>query len=370
LLGGGLLSLRVVATPPAYAGVLDPDGRNPVGAGALAELLRAQGIDVEVVHSRYDAVRALRGDSTLVTADPYNLSDEAVVTLLSPADRVVLISSSARMLRLYDLGSTAYASGVGLTADCDVPQLARIGTIDPDRLFDPTPGVTGCFAGGDGASAVLVDEAGPHIALVEGSRLLSNEHLADNGNAALGLALLGQTRHVVWYVPSFADSDIAGTEQETLGSLTPGWVTPAILLLMMAGLAAALWRGRRFGPLVAENLPVTVRASETMHGRARLTARSADSAHAAAALQDGTVRRLAKRLGLGDRAAAHEVADSASDRLRIARGTLHELLAGAPAENDRDLVDQARRLAELEDAVDDALHTPASPAAPTERNAP
>ena len=32
----------------------------------------------------------------------------------------------------------------------------------------------------------------------------------------------------------------------------------------------ALWQGRRIGPLVAEDLPVVVRASETVEGRGRL----------------------------------------------------------------------------------------------------
>src|SRR5690606_17162852 len=143
---------------------------------------------------------------------------------------------------------------------------------------------------------------------------------------------------------------------ETLATLTPEWVTPAILLLLLAGIVAGISPGQRFGPLVAEALPVTVRASETMHGRARLTAKAGDSAHAAAALREGTQRRLAARLGLTARSTAVEVADAASDRLRIPRGSLHELLAGALPATDSELVDLARRLAELETAVSTAVH--------------
>jgi hypothetical protein len=128
----------------------------------------------------------------------------------------------------------------------------------------------------------LIDERdGKFLALVEGASLFTNEYLAQRGNAALGLALLGQTDHVVWYVPSLSDSDLEWDPASSLGNLTPDWVTPAILLLLIAGIAAGIWRGRRFGPLVAETLPVTVRASETMHGRAHLTARSGDAEHTA-----------------------------------------------------------------------------------------
>ena len=214
-----------------------------------------------------------------------------------------------------------------------------------------------CFGDSEGA-AVLVDRrTSPQRTVVEGSRLFGNAYLAENGNAALGLALLGQTDRVVWYVPSFADSDIEAEPVDTLGSLTPPWVTPTILLLIAVGVATAIWRGQRFGPLVAETLPVTVRASETMQGRARLTARAADSAHAAQALRDGTRRRLARRLGLAVHADADEVADAASDRLRVPRGTLQALLAGPPPEDDAALIELARRLDQLETAVDETART-------------
>jgi hypothetical protein len=245
-----------------------------------------------------------------------------------------------------------------VSASCDLPELAEVGTIQPDRLFIPSDDVTGCFTDTEGHAALLVDDrGGTRTVLIEGSRLFGNGHLAQDGNAALGLALLGQTDHVVWYVPSFADGDLEPEDPPTLGELTPGWVTPALVLLCVSGIAAAIWRGRRFGPLVAENLPVTVRASETMHGRARLTAKAADAPHAAAAIRDGAARRMARRLGLNDRSTPTEVADAVADRLRVPRAAVQQLLAGAPPLADSQLIDMARRLADLEDAVDAAVRT-------------
>ncbi|BDZ38750.1 hypothetical protein [Microbacterium suwonense] len=158
-------------------------------------------------------------------------------------------------------------------------------------------------------------------------------------------------------MPSFADSDISPDDEQTLGDLTPDWVTPAILMLLLAGLAAIWWRGRRFGPLVAESLPVTVRASETMQGRARLTAKAADAAHAGASIRTGTVGRLAARLALGPRAVVEEVADAASDRLGVPRTSLYDLLGGPAPQDDHELIDLARRLAELETAVENTVRT-------------
>ncbi|WP_309128049.1 DUF4350 domain-containing protein [Microbacterium sp.] len=358
LLGIAVLSMRFVATAPSLSGPLNPESPSPGGARALAELVRQQGVEVQITRSRADAAASVDGRTTLVLTDPYTLTDDAAVDLLDSAERVVLLTSSSRMLRLLDLGADAPLSAGALDADCTVAEFARTGSIEPERLFDAAPGVEACFRDGSGAAALLrFTDAGRSVSLVEGSRLFSNKDLAQDGNAALGLALLAQTDRVVWYVPSFEDSDITGEQSETLGTLTPDWLTPAIVLLLLAGIAAVCWRARRFGPLVAESLPVTVRASETMHGRAHLTAKAGDSAHAAVAIREGTTLRLSRRLGLSPRASAHEVADSAADRLRVPRGSLHELLAGPSPASDRDLIDLARKLAELETAVDNAFHT-------------
>jgi len=357
LVGIAALSMRFVAAAPSLAGTLNPESPAPGGAKALAELVRQQGPQVQVARSRADAAAAVDVDTTLVLPDPYTLTDEAALALVDSADRVVLLSSSSRMLRLLDLGEDAASGGTTAVAGCAAAEFARVGEIEAERLFAPAEGVEACFGGDDGAALLRSSDGSRTVTLVEGARLFSNEHLAERGNAALGLALLAQTEKVVWYVPSFEDSDITGEQSDTLGSLTPEWVTPAIVLLLLAGLAAVWWRGRRFGPLIAESLPVTVRASETMHGRARLTAKAADAAHAGEAIREGTMRRLSRRLALSPRASAHEVADAASDRLRVPRGSLHDLLGGPPPASDRDLIDLARSLADLETAVDYAFHT-------------
>ncbi|MEV8250847.1 DUF4350 domain-containing protein [Microbacterium sp. NPDC076768] len=351
------VAIRVSASSPNERGVLDPESRSDTGALALAEILRDQGVEVSISRSRAEARAELDADTTLVMTNPYTLTDDALATLIEPAERVVFLTTSTHLLSALKIGENAPGTLFDATANCDVAEFAQVGSIRADRLFLPADGVQACF-GTPAGSAVLLDEgASPRRAVVEGSRLLSNAYLAENGNAALGLALLAQTDRVVWYVPSLDDSDIEGETVDTLGTLTPPWITPAILLLMVAGVAAALWRGQRFGPLVAETLPVTVRASETMHGRARLTAKAGDASHAAQALRDGTQRRLARKLGLAAHADADEVADAAADRLRIPRGTLQTLLAGPLPSDDAELVTLARQLDELEDAVNASTHS-------------
>lgn len=350
----------ITVSSPGARGSLDPESANDTGAAALAELLRDQGVDITVVRTRAEAIAAVNDDSTLAMTDPFALSDEAVEELIEPAGHVVFLSSASRLLRLLDLGENGpVPTSEQFTAGCSLPELANVGSVRPDRFFVPAAGVTGCYQDGDsGGAALLVDDRGDsRTVLIEAGALLRNAHLAEDGNAALGLALLGQNEHLVWYVPSFGDTDIEATNTtDTLASLTPNWVTPAILLLLLAGIVAGIARGARFGPLVAETLPVTVRASETMLGRARLTAKAADAAHAAEALRDGSLRRLAKRLSLAARSTPTDIADAAADRLRIPRGSLHQLLTGPLPVTDSDLIDTARRLDELETAVDTSVH--------------
>ncbi len=349
----------IAISAPDSRGSLDPESAKDSGAAALAELLRDQGVDITVARTRAEASAAIEDGATLAMRDPFSLSDDAVEDLIAPADRVVFLSSASRLLRLLDLGENAVASSAQqLTSECALPEFANVGSIRPDRFFAPADDVTGCYVDGDnGAAALLAADRGDRrTLLIEGDSLFSNAHLAEMGNAALGLALLGQSERLVWYVPSFEDSDIEAESTDTLATLTPSWVTPAILLLMLAGVVVSIARGQRFGPLVAETLPVTVRASETMLGRARLTAKAADAAHAAEALRDGSLRRLAKRMSLDARSTPTDVADAAADRLRIPRGSLQQLLSGPLPETDSDLIDTARHLAELEAAVESAVH--------------
>jgi hypothetical protein len=161
---------------------------------------------------------------------------------------------------------------------------------------------------------------------------------------------MGRHPLVVWYQPDIGDTDLAETDF-TLGELTPPWVSPVIALLLVAGIAAGIWRGRRFGPLVNERLPVMVRASETTEGRARLYAQSRDALHAADQLRIGTLERLARLLSLGVGASAPEIADAAAARAGIDRGVARRILLDDVPATDADLVDLSLRLRELEDAV-------------------
>jgi len=360
---GGIGGAVSAANQWAARDSLDPDSAGPSGTRALAAILRDHGIEVKVVRDRAAAAESLTlGPATLVLPDAPALSDDAVAGLADGAADVVLIEPRARTLDLLLPGSApaGVASDGSIDPDCDVQDAVRAGALAPRGLYSAGDGTSACYPAGEGFGLLVDTTDRGRVSAVDGRALFTNEHLAENGNAALAANLMGRHPLVVWYVPGIGDTDLADTNP-SLGELTPPWVSPVIVLLLIAGVAAGIWRGRRFGPLVAERLPVTVRAAETTEGRARLYARARDPLHAADRLRIGALRRLASLLGLAVNAAAPEIADAAAGRVGLDRRAVRGILIDDIPRSDADLVALSTRLRELEDAVRAAVRPERSP---------
>ncbi|HWT33457.1 MAG TPA: DUF4350 domain-containing protein [Microbacterium sp.] len=350
-----IVGIGALLTPRASTsqGVLDPRSTGADGARALVRILEQHGVTVEIVTDAADAHAALaRTPATLWLPDSPALTVADLLSLSKDAAATVVGDPSARSVRVLFGATIAGYGGGTLTPGCSVPAAQRAGDITPGTLFHATDARTvSCYRDGDAAALLVRQDGARQISLVDGTRLFTNEHLAEDGDAALAVNLLGERDTVVWLIPDAGGNASAAA---TLADLTPGWVTPLILLGFATALAAALWRGRRFGPLVAEHLPVTVRAAETAEGRARLYARASDPAHAFAQLRTGALRRLARLLGLGRTATVAELADAAASVTGRSPAEVRMLLTGAPAD-DRALVDLATRLYALENAVHAAI---------------
>jgi hypothetical protein len=155
----------------------------------------------------------------------------------------------------------------------------------------------------------------------------------------------------VWYLPSFADANVL--QDGVLPN--PPWVLWAIVLAGLVLIAAGVWRGRRFGPVVVERMPVFVRSSETLEGRSRLYQRSSARTHALDALRIGAIGRMATSCGLSSRAGVDEVIGAivriTGRTLPTVRGLLVDTLPGTDAE----LIRLSDELAALEAEVADAV---------------
>jgi hypothetical protein len=337
--------------------VLDPESAGPNGTRALVEILRERGVEVVIVRDRAAATAALaEAPATLALADPAALTDDGLTAVTDAAADVVLLDPRARTLRVLLPGSTTYGVGPGsaVEPECDLAEAQRTGAITPGALYQPGSQTVACYPTGGGYGLLASEAEGSRVVAVDGRALLSNEHLAEAGNAALAVNVLGRHPRLVWYMPGIGDTDLPAGDP-TLGELTPPWVSPVIVLLLVSGVAAAIWRGRRFGPLVTERLPVTVRAAETTEGRGRLYAQARDALHAADQLRIGTLGRLGRMLGLGPSASADEIADAAAARTGADRGAVRGILIDEIPHTDAELVALDQRLRALEEAVHTAV---------------
>lgn len=348
------------------AAVLDPANAGPTGGRAVAEVLRQQGVDVRAAGS-LDAVRdATTGDGTtlLVFDGQGNLDADSYAELTSFADTIVLVEPDFAALEALAPGVLAAGPPDRPSdAGCSVPAAQRAGRIDP-RATANTEGASvpgtfraerdaaSCFrSGGSEGEAGLVRTRtdGRTVYLIGSATVLMNEGVDRLGNAALALNVLGEHRTLLWYLPGLLDRPVSGPPD--LSELTPGWVTPVVLLLLAVFAAAAVWRGRRFGPLVVESLPVVVRASETREGRARLYQRSSARLRAADALRVGTIGRLAGAARLPRTSTAEEIAVAVAALTRRDPIAIRRLLVDDVLRTDAELIVLSDALAELEQAT-------------------
>lgn len=336
------------------------DETAPVGSRAVVEVLRDAGVDVveaDRLSLALDAA-AVPGSTLLVIDDRAILDSSQWPQLLGAADHLVLVEPSPAALDALRIDAliarplaerpdgTVSDDGVELAAGCALPAAERAESIRAGGTGYSTLDGTACFDAGEaGAGLIRLTVDGDDVSVLGASTLLQNGAITRAGNAALALGLLGEHPTLVWYQPSPADASAASA-----AVLTPDWLNPLAWLAVLVGLATAFWRGRRFGPVVIENLPVTVKTTETMEGRARLYAREGSRLRALDALRVGTLRRLAAGLALGRAAGLDEIVTAVAAVTGRDRVGLRALLVDIEPATDRELValsDQLRALEEL-----------------------
>ncbi|MDV3222459.1 DUF4350 domain-containing protein [Intrasporangium sp.] len=359
---------------PAGSGRLaDPESSRRQGARAIAEVLRQQGVDLEIVRTITDLEAARADRTTAVVIGSFDHLGEAA------AERAIGHASTARRLVLLEPGDLALADlGVPLataggvrgsvTARC-TSDLA-----DPDDRLDTTTtlyrssgslddrgpalpsGGTGCFADDDGSAALVILPAGssrPETVVLGSASALTNAQVSEASHAAVGLRVLGAVQRLVWYLPSVTDLDVpdASGEHRPSDRGVPEWFAPGVVLVALAVVVLALARGRRLGRIVAEPLPVVVRAVETTEARGRLYRRASDHDRASTSLRAGARSRVSTRLGLPASTSTTAVVAAVARATGRASEDVRDVLYGAAPQNDTDLVLLAEQLAQLEEDV-------------------
>jgi hypothetical protein len=320
-------------------------------------VLRDRGVDVALVRTSA-GVRDVAGEGdTVLVAFPDMLRPEQARTVRNTGADLVVVGAQT---------PGAFAPGVEVAGDtapegrlpgCDLTAAERAGSADMGGIaYEVRPGldtrVNGCYPHAGLPSLLLVQRPGQTVTLLGSPAALTNDRFDDLGNASLALSLLGQNDRLLWYLPSLGD--VAAEDEQSFYSLVPDGVWWGLAQALIAVLLLMFWRARRLGPVVAEHLPVVVRAAETVEGRARLYRRARARDKAADSLRAGALRRLVPLLGLPRHARPAEVVDAVAARTRRTPPDPAALLYGAAPADDAALV----RLANDLDALDREIRRP------------
>ncbi|MDT5219939.1 MAG: hypothetical protein QOF15_2044 [Mycobacterium sp.] len=344
-------SITTYLTAPRPGGTMDPEATSPLGAHALVTLLREGGVEVVVASSITDVERAARPGTLVLLAQTQYLTDNNLLRRLAeaPGDLLLVDPTSRARTALTPKLRVGAASKFNSEPNCPLREAIRAGSVnlessDAYRAKGDLDLIS-CYGG----ALVSYRDGGRTVTVVGTSHFMTNDGLLEEGNAALAMNLAGARPRVIWYAPQHVEGHT--TAPGSILDLIPENVTWIVWQLWLAVILVALWKGRRVGPLVAEELPVVVRASETVEGRGRLYRSRRARDRAAEALRTATLQRLVPRLGLGPNAAPPAVVTTVSGRSGADPDFVQYHLFGPPPANDTDLLNLARALDDIERQV-------------------
>jgi len=353
----GLIVVAAVATvsalltAPTPGGRLDPDATSSIGAHALVTLLRDRDVDVTVANNVAEVEKAARPSTLLLMAETYyTRGDDLLARLASvPGDRL-LLEPTARVREALAPGIRLSRSDQ-LTDDpnCDLREAnqagaAQLGLTDAYAATGDIA-LTRCYGG----ALVRYRADGRTITVVGSSDFMTNGGLLKEGNAALAMNLAGSSSHLIWYAPQQTEGD--ESSGSTITDLIPDAVTWIVWQLCLVIVLLAIWRGRRLGPLVPEKMPVVVRASETVEGRARLYRSRRARAQAADSLRDAALHRLTPRLGLGAKPSPPTVVSAVAQHCGGDIRAIEQALFGPAPTTDMELLNLAHTIDNIERQV-------------------
>ena len=349
----GIATLSAYLTAPRPGGPMDPNSTSRDGARALVTILREHGVDVVAADNIAAVERAARPDTLILIAQTFYLFDDDLLSRLSalPGDRLLVEPSSRTREKLApEIGLGAGTTFGDSKPGCDLREAQRAGEVhlgfsDGYEASGDVP-VTRCYGG----ALVRFTHDGREVTVISSSEFMTNGGLLEEGNAALAMNLAGSHPRLIWYAPQHSEGGDSGGAAG-LSDLIPPQVDWIIVQLCVVVAALALWKGRRVGPLVPEQLPVVVRASETVEGRGRLYRSHRARDRAAEALRTAALQRMTPRVGLGPDAPPPEVVAAVAERCGLpGQAVAHTLFGPAPA-NDPELVNLANALDNIERQV-------------------
>lgn len=370
-----LAVLMIVPSAVNDSRTLGPDNPRPDGAKALVRVLEAKGIRVKKLDRARAVIAQADEDTTVVVTFPFRMSSD-VEQAISSLPSLVYIGTEQNYSEILpgvepQVTSTTHTSPI--PASCSSPTAQRAGTVASDgyglspsdssriddtqfntSLQEPHSGGardpqgqnwTFCFPQTPDSYAYAELTDGSHYrAILADSKIIRNSTITTEGHGALALGAIGRTPKVIWYTASPSDSLTEAAD------LQPAWLIPSLIIVLVGLFVAGASRGRRLGRLVPENIPTQVPNSEILIGRGRLLRKNRAFEYSADSLRAASMRRIATHVGFSS--LTHKDALRAALLQRgVSAQKLDDLLWGPTPRTNRELVDLAHRLAELEKEI-------------------
>lgn len=377
-----LAALTYLSWPDTAYETYDPKSPAPSGTKALAEVLKDEGVDITLVHFPDEIPDSTAGSTVAIIGSTYLTDDQFVEAIdkARDADRIVLVDIDEWILQEIDLSFTVDYSRVDYSrpspetnADTVPEENARELSVKDNPcsdifgkareisnsswFYEPTAEVTDyrmCFTDDIGGYIIALAPRDnlPQTVLFEVGDIFTNESITDYDNAAAALTLLGSNEKLIWYFPQ---PDINFTIDPTEGTywvFFPDWFFPASYLLLFITLAVMVWKGRRFGRLATERLPITIKSTETTRSLGRLYERSSDTGVTLTHLQEDTRRRLIRLLNLPPTTSTDIVVTAIANRTERDPDQVRHLLYGSLGGPESHMLGLANELAALIQEVD------------------
>jgi hypothetical protein len=377
---------------------------DPTLDDAMINILINQGINYEPITDPQSAANGGGPDTTLVIDNDEVLDPTDLSRLQNQQfGRIVILSTDPQTLSalvpLTGLTTSQEDAPADITPDCTTPNptatsagaIESPGPTNTYTYLDQDTASQSCYPvqGSPSLVEIPAGPANPDIILLGSDTFFEDQYLADDGNADLAMRIFGAHTNLVWLATSFTNdsalncpgnsNQCAGNEGSggnggngggttttvspgpgnsasppTLSQLLPKWIWWVLAQIALAVLLVAYWRARRHGRIVAEPLPVTVRAAETVEGHARLYRRAGAYGHSAQLLRRAAAGRLAPIFGLPQARAESNpelLVQPIAARLGVDPGLVGELLAGPAPTSEPELVLLADHLDLLEQEV-------------------
>jgi hypothetical protein len=213
---------------------------------------------------------------------------------------------------------------------CPLPAFRGVDHIavqSAEALVTPT-GAVGCYPLGRGHYVVVIPRGAGQVVALGGPFALANSQLGRADNAALVAAVLAPEPGTQVAIVT----GVRGGGRKGLLALIDPRVRSGVVQLLLAFAVVVVWRARRLGQPVAEDVPVQVSGSEMVEAVGRLLQHGRHRRRAAEIMQADLRRLVAERMGTTDVAARTGLDPALVDRaLSADPSTDEDLLAVANA---------------------------------------